>query len=116
MRKRPHIKTFESFVWEDYDGDGANPGGKTYLFVVTNDTGNPDDFEAEVREQEGKVIYKVTAKDMSAGAMQHPSDMTGLRKYLIEKKRIKELDVIEPAESTSAAMPKPETGEMQTPS
>lgn len=79
------IKTFESFDKQP----------KQFLFYLLND--GPE-FKAEVRDVDGKTIYTIDRKRLERGVMKSPSDLSGLRDYLISKKKIDQVDELIPAE------------------
>lgn len=94
------LKTFESFTVENFadpDLEKTAGSGNTYhLYMFDNSTEN---FSGEVRDGDGKCVFSVTPKILEDGGMSTPDDVTGLRKYLIEKKKMSETDVIEIAQS-----------------
>lgn len=99
------LKTFESYMHEDYDaqpqGDQQQSNGKVYYLFVFDPS--PDSFSGEVRDADGKCIMTLDAKTFDDGAMQHADDLTGLRAFLIGKKKLGELDVVEKTEGVPAS-------------
>jgi hypothetical protein len=82
------LKTFEEFDQQP----------RQYVFYVIN----PGvDFEAEVRDTDGKVIYRVDKKKMEKGVMSNVTDLSSLRDYLVRRKKIRQFDELTPAETVS---------------
>jgi hypothetical protein len=80
------IKMFEEF----------DAVAKKYLFFVIDDG---VDFKAEVRNEDGKVIYTIDKEKMDKGIMSSPTDLSTLREFLIKKKKIQQIDELTYAES-----------------
>lgn len=94
------LKTFESFTVENFnDPDLEKTGGSGNTFQLYMFDVSPEGFSGEVRDGDGKCVYTITPKTMEEGGMSTPDDVTGLRKFLIEKKKMAETDVIEIAQS-----------------
>lgn len=93
------IKTFESFAMENFDDPDSSfvADGSTYQLYMFDQT--VENFSGEVRSPDGQCVYTIDKKTLDDGAMQTAEDITGLRKFLIEKKKLKETDVIEMAQS-----------------
>lgn len=85
------LKTFEEF----------DQMPKRYLFYVLDPGIN---FLAEVRDEDGKVIYTVDKKKMEKGVMSTATDLAALRDYLIKRKKIQQIDEIAPAENTTSPL------------
>lgn len=84
-----HVKLFEDF-------NQPQNGPKTYIFYVNNE--GKDTFQADVRDQDGKIIFEVTAKDLNNdGMMKTKDDIQGLRNLLISKNKMKQGDQLVPA-------------------
>jgi hypothetical protein len=95
------LKTFESFIVENfadpYPEKTGGSGNTYYLYMFDSST---EGFSGEVRDGDGKCVFTITPKILEDGGMSTPDDVTGLRKYLIEKKKkLSETDVIEIAQS-----------------
>jgi len=96
-----NIRTFESFINEEEDADILFTGaGKNYALYMFDTS--VENFSGEVRDEDGQCVYKIDKKTLESGAMQTPDDVTGLRKFMIEKKKIGETDVIEMSHDTSS--------------
>jgi hypothetical protein len=86
-----HIKTFENFDQQP----------KRYLFYITKESAT--EFEAEVKTEDGSVIYKLDKdKIEKKKLMTNSDDMTTLRAYLIKIKKLGEQDELQPAEASSS--------------
>lgn len=90
------LKTFENFQEPDMNNDDKS---ETYLYVIHND--DEHDFQAEVRSESGKCILDVDKKMMDDGHMDHKDDLSGLREYLIDKKKIRQHDEVTMSEMTN---------------
>lgn len=82
-----HIKLFEEF-------DMAPREDKPGSFVLIVRSGEGQDLEAEVRDEDGKSICVLDQGFLDDGVMQHANDVSGLREYLIGKKKMKQQDVL----------------------
>lgn len=94
-----HIKLFEDFDQDpdlDPTVDQANKQKVYHLFILSKEG---EDLDAEVRDEDGKSICKVDQEFLDDGRMQHENDISGLRDYLIDKKKIKQQDVVTLADS-----------------
>ena len=93
-----HIKLFEDF---DTDFDMNN---KPEVFVFIIHSGEGQELEAEVRNEDGKSIYTIEQKILDDGIMQHINDISGLREYLIDKKKINQQDILSIGNTTTEEM------------
>lgn len=64
----------------------------TYVLFIRSKEG--DDLAGEVRNEDGKIICNVDQGFIDDGVMQHPKDLSGLREYLTDKKKMKEQDIL----------------------
>ena len=88
-----YMKTFENFdsdLNEEPEYDPVDKPDTFILFILSNDGA----FDAEVRDQDGKSICKIDQEFIDNGIMQQESDLTGLRTYLIDKKKIRPQDIL----------------------
>lgn len=89
-----YMKTFENFD-QNIDGDEETEENfdkpDTFVLFVLSDDG---DFSAEVRDESGQTICKVDQSFLDNGIMQQESDLTGLRTYLVDKKKIRQQDLL----------------------
>lgn len=83
-----YVKLFEEF----------NPTKeRVFTYIVHNNS--EKNFHAEVKDDDGKVIYEIKGTGLfeGDGPMKGKEDLSGLRTFLISKNKIKECDQIIPA-------------------
>lgn len=98
-----YVKLFEEFSEEGHSSAPSENGQRTFVYYINND--DPKKFDADVRDPDGKVIFEIKAADLSNdGHMKGPDDISGLVKLLISKNKIKQGDVLVPANSTAKAV------------
>lgn len=102
-----HLKTFENFQEMELNPNKVSDlKPAVYLYVITNENGQ--DFEAEVRDEAGRCILQIDADFIDKGNMDHKDDLSGLREYLISKKKIRQNDEVTPGGNfTQQTIPAP---------
>lgn len=98
-----YVKLFEEFT-EEGNHPANNAGGNTtYIYYITNS--DDKKFEADVRDADGKVVFELKSSDLSNdGHMKGKDDLAGLHQLLVSKNKIKQGDVIVPANSSQKAV------------
>lgn len=88
-----HIKLYENFDEDPNAEPEYDPVDKpeTFILFVLSADG---DFKGEVRDEDGKTICTVDESFIRDGIMQTESDLSGLRAYLVDKKKIREQDLL----------------------
>jgi len=98
-----YVKLFEEFTDDGQDPHGHNSNqeaSKAYIYYINND--DEKHFDADIRDPDGKIIFELTASDLSNdGHMKGKDDVQGLRELLLSKNKIKQGDTIVPANSTA---------------
>lgn len=81
-------------LFEEFDASvpaAIEPAASTFMYIVHNSS--EKDFHAEVKDQDGKVIFEIKGSGLFEGDLiKGKDDITGLREFLISKKLIKEGD------------------------
>ena len=88
-----YLKMFENFDEDpnaEPEYDVVDKPETFILFILSAD----GDFKGEVRDEDGKTICVVDQEFLDNDIMQAESDLTGLRTYLIDKKKIREHDLL----------------------
>jgi len=92
-------------LFEDFDQGNmveAGSASKTYIYYISNNSDSK--FEADVRDPDGKIVYELTASDITNDShMKDKNDISGLVKLLISKNKIKANDTVVPAADARAA-------------
>ncbi len=99
-----HVKLFEEFSQEaQAPAVNDNQGSKTYVYYINNK--DDKNFEADVRDPDGKVIFEIKAQDLSNDSlMKGKDDVSGLHSLLVSKNKIKKGDSLVPANSAAKAV------------
>jgi len=89
-----YLKTFESFEEDPDENPLHKPENKpqTYIFFTRSEEG--EDLVGAVEDEDGKTICEVDQTFLDNGIMQTAMDVSGLRAYLTDKKKIKEQDIL----------------------
>lgn len=85
-----YIRTFESF---DQSMSGREKP-ETFILFVRSAEG--EDLEGDVQDPDGKVVLELGQSMIDDGVMQHAADVSGLREYMISKKKMRQQDELVP--------------------
>jgi hypothetical protein len=97
------VKLFEEFTEEGNSPVNNDQGSKTFIYYITNQSDK--NFEADVRDPDGKIVFELKAQDLSNdGLMKSKDDIAGLHQLLVGKNKIKKGDTLIPANSTQNAV------------
>lgn len=96
-----HLKTFENYDFSQFTGynterdpdlDDDRPEVKNYVYRIVSE--EEEDLRGDVRSEDGEDVFEVTQALIDEKVMRNPSDVKGLREYLIKKRRMKKHDTI----------------------
>ena len=91
-------------LFEEFNEDGT-PGNNSVVYIYYVHKSGDKNFDADVRDPDGKVVYELSAADLSNdGHMKNKDDIPGLVQLLIGKNKIKPGDTIIPASQAKADM------------
>jgi hypothetical protein len=89
-------------LFEEFNEGGPKQSASTVYIYYVHKSGD-DNFEADVRDPDGKVVYELSASDLSNdGHMKNKDDIPGLVQLLIGKNKIKPGDTVVPASQAKA--------------
>jgi hypothetical protein len=98
-----YVKLFEEFTEEGNHPANNDQGSKNYVYYITNKSDK--NFEADVRDPDGKVIFELKSSDLTNdGLMKGKDDIAGLHQLLVSKNKIKKGDTLVPANATQEAV------------
>ena len=98
------LKNFEAFLFEEEENEAPAPEKqKIFIYKIVRD--DKRDFLAEIRDENGKVVFKIDQKKMEDGIMTSQTDLSNLRTHLVDKKIIGQNDEITPEEGVTMEQP-----------